>query len=75
MNSVCMTHWKKAPQKPKQHTVHYMGKKLLKTAASFQLFLHVTVARLLLNYILNSLPRSKYHKMSTIHTYHEKIKH
>lgn len=29
--------------KNKQHTAHNMAKKLLKTAASFQLFLHVTV--------------------------------
>lgn len=54
----CMTY--KRSQKNKQRVVHNMERKLLKTAAGFQLFLHVTVVllwlykepSLIFNYIL-----------------------
>lgn len=59
-------------QKVKQHTIHDMGKKLLKTAARVQPFLHVSVDRHHLN--CQHPPGVKYHKMCTIHTYHTKIK-
>lgn len=44
VNIFCMKHKKQA--KNTQRAGHNMEKKLLKTAASFQLFLHITVVLL-----------------------------
>lgn len=52
-----------------------MGKKRLKTAACFQLFLHVTV-RVAKPHLNSPLPQAhRITKICSIHTYHKKIKH